>query len=231
MNELPYKVKDLQDYTGILTQHVDRNSFTMELKVEDNPVLKKSVEKIDSSIELAFHYDLSTSTLFFRNIHRCPCIPQGERCNECKKVMGTFKIFEENLKNLQVGDTFSIKAALINNEQSELPVRIQSFRDYKRIEVACVDYWLRLADTPEGINKKVELEEQRLQREREAEEKRTEEEDKRKKREKWEKLEQWFAKYPNIFKIGWTILGVTVLNQVDHIFKGLKSLFKLVFPN
>ena len=65
MNELPYKVKDLQDYTGILTQHVDRDNFKMELKVEDNPVLKKSVEEINSSIELVFHYNLGTSTLFF----------------------------------------------------------------------------------------------------------------------------------------------------------------------
>ena len=73
MNELPYKVKDLQDYTGILTQHVDLDKFKMELKVEDNPVLKKSVEEIDSSIELVFHYNLGTSTLFFHNIHRCPC--------------------------------------------------------------------------------------------------------------------------------------------------------------
>lgn len=244
MNEIPYKVKDLQDYTGILTQHVDSDNFKMELKVEDNPVLKRSVEEIDPSIELTFHHNLGTSTQFFHNIFRCPCTRQSERrnesgrCDKCDKVIETYDIFISNLNKLQVGDTFSIKAALINNKQSELPVRIQSFRDYQRIEVACVDYWLRLTDTPEGINKKYELKEQRLQREREEEDKRREEEDKRreeedkrKKREKWERLEQWLTKYPNILKIGGAILGVTVLNQIDHIFKGLKFLFKLIFPN
>ena len=41
MNEQRYKVEHLQDYTGILTNHNWRNgTFKMELKVEDNPVLK-----------------------------------------------------------------------------------------------------------------------------------------------------------------------------------------------
>ena len=101
--------------------------------------------------------------------------------------------------------------------------------------VACPDYYsqnsLRLPDTTGGIKKKKELDDQRLQQEREEEEKRKEEEEKRKKAEKWDRLEQWLAKYPNILKIGGAILGVTVLNQIDHIFKGLKSLFKLIFPN
>ena len=79
---------------------------------------------------------------------------------------------------------------------------------------------------------------QRLQREREAEEKRIEEEERRKEEEerrknpgKWEKLEQRLAKYPNIITIGGAFLGATVINQILLIFKGLKYIYRLIFPN
>ena len=79
--------------------------------------------------------------------------------------MDRYYKFEANLDQLQFGDTFKIKAALIHNKKSELPVRVQSFKDYERIEVACTEYWLRLRDTPKGIKKKQKLQEQRLQKE------------------------------------------------------------------
>ena len=42
MNEQPYKVEHLQEYRGILTSHdAHREKFKMELKVEDNPVMKR----------------------------------------------------------------------------------------------------------------------------------------------------------------------------------------------
>ena len=243
MNELPYKVKDLQDYTGILTQHVDSENFKMELKVEDNPVLKRSVEEIDRSIELVFHHNLGTSTLFFHNIYRCPCTRQSEqrnesgRCDECDKVIETYDKFVSNLNKLQVGDTFSIKAALINNKQSELPVRVQSFKDYERIEVACTEYWLRLRDTPEGINKKYELEQQRLQREREAEEKGKEDEEKAKRDRKWkkrkEKFQQLFGDSPYITQITTSTIGgliggiilTTIVEPIPRLFRWILSFF------
>lgn len=235
MNEKPYKVKDLQDYTGILTQHVDSENFKMELKVEDNPVLKRSIEEIDRSIELVFHHKLGTSTQFFHNIHRCPCTRQSERrnesgrCNECDKIIETYDIFISNLKNLQVGDTFSIKAALINNQQSELPVRVQSFRDYKRIEVACVDYYLRLPDTPEGIKKKLELEEQRLQQERENEDNRKKAQKDARLRERKESIKQFLGKRPNINQIIVIVIATTVANQIlPRLFK---YLYNLIFQN
>ena len=239
MNELPYKMEHLQEYKGILTSSDARKgNFKMELKVEDNPVLKRSIEKIESGIELEFHYNFGTSTLFFHNVTSCPKSRRDEECPECKNIIAIYDKFTSDLYYLQFGDTFKIKAALINNDRSELPIRIQSFKDYERIEAACTEYRLRLEDTPEGIKKKYELEQQRLQREREEEERRREEEEKRKieadkakGREKWDRLEQWFAKYPNILKIGVTILGATVLNQIDHIFNSLKSLFKLIFPD
>lgn len=238
MSELPYKVKDLQDYTGILTQHVDSENFKMELKVEDNPVLRRSVEEIDRSIELVFHHNLGTSTLFFHNIFRCPCTRQSERrnesgrCDECDKVMGTFKIFKENLKNLQVGDTFSIKAALINNKQSELPVKIH-FKDYERIEVACVDYYLRLPDTPEGIKKKLEREEQRLQQEREDEDNRKKAEDDAKRRKRNESIKQFFGERPYIPQIivsaiGGVIAGIILaitVEPIQRLFRWIISFF------
>ena len=240
MNEHPYDQKHLQGYKGILTSpNARKGNFKMELKVEDNPVLKERwTEKNESSIELEFYYNMGLSTSFFHDIHSCPKSRQDEECPECKNIMDRHHKFEAELNRLQVGDTFKITAALINNKQSVLPAEIHSFENYQPLLAACTEYWLRLDDTPEGINHKYKLEQQRLQREREAEEKRKAEEEKRKEeadkakgREKWDRLEQWFAKYPNILKIGVTILGATVLNQIDHIFNGLKSLFKLIFPN
>ena len=215
MNEHPYKAKDLQDYTGILTSECSGGTFKMELKLEDNPVLERSVEKIESSIELEFYYNYGLSTLFFHDIHSCPSrYSQDESCAECEKMREIYDIFESNLYQLQFGDTFKIKAALINNRQSELPVRIQSFKDYEPLTVACIENELRRTDTPEGINKKYEREQQRLQREREEEERRKEEEERRKeeeerqkekeerekRNEKWDRIEQWLDKRKNIQK-------------------------------
>ena len=238
MSEYRYKVEDLENYTGILISQFSNGKFKMELKVEDNPVLERSVEKIESSIELEFKHNMGTSTLFYHNILSCPLrTRQKEECHECDKYIEKYEIFETNLYQLQVGDTFRIQAALINNRQSELPVRIQSFKDYEPLTVACIENELRRTDSTEGIKKKYELEQQRLQREREEEEKRKEEEEKRKieagkakRREKWVRLEQWLAKYSNILKIGGAIIGTTVLNQIPNIIKGVKYLLKLWSP-
>ena len=238
MNEHPYKVEDLQEYTGILTSDDARSErFKMELKAEDNPVMERWTQKDKSAIELEFRYNGGPSTMFFHNTHTCQRID----CNECERMRKIYDIFAANLYHLQFGDTFKIKAALINNNQSVLPAEILNFERYQPLLVACTEYRLRFSDTPEGINKKYALEQQRLQREREEEEKRIEEEEKRieeeerrkeeeerrKKAEKWEKLEQWLAKYSNILKIGGTIIGTTVFNQIPNIIKGVKYLLKL----
>ena len=66
MNELPYKVEHLREYTGILTSKFSNGNFKMELKVEDNPVLKgRWTEKNVSSVELNFHYNLGPSSSIF----------------------------------------------------------------------------------------------------------------------------------------------------------------------
>ena len=247
MNEESYKAEDLQEYTGILTSPDARNEkFKMELKVEDNPVLKERwTEKNVSSIELEFRYNGGPSAMFFHNRHTCPLCLENKECREFESIRKIYDIFYANLHKLQFGDTFSIQAALINNKQSVLPAEIHSFERYQPLWVACTAKQLRLDDTPEGINKKYALEQQRLQQEREAEEKRIEEEEKRIEEEerrkeeeerrknpgKWEKLEQWLAKYPNIIKIGGALLGATVLNQILLIFKGLKYIYRLIFPN
>ena len=236
MSEDCLKQEHLQKYTGILTCH-NRNSgkFEMALKVEDNPVLEKSIEKIESSIELEFSYNMGLSTLFFHDIHSCP--NRNGKCLECEKIKDKYYKFEANLDQLQVGDTFRIQAALVHNKQSELPVKIH-FKDYDSIIVACPEYSLRLDDTPAGIKKKVEIEEQRLQREREEEDRQKEEEDRQKEeedrqkiQEKWDRLERWLSKYPNIMKIGGAIIGATVLNQIPNIIKFLKYLYNLFFSN
>lgn len=239
MNEQRYKAKHLREYIGILTSEIGNSRFKMELKVEDNPVLKERwTEKNVSSIELEFYYDRDPSVSFFHAIFSCPKHSKNEQCDECDNVKDQYYQTRDNLKRLQVGDTFRIKAALFKDGRSTLPPEVIDFKNYQPLMVACNEYSLRLPDTPVGINKKYKLEQQRLQREREAEEKRNEEEekckeeaDKAKRREKWERLEQWLAKYPNTLKIGVTILGATVLNQIDQIFKGLKFLFKLIFSN
>ena len=214
MNEHRYKEKHLQDYQGILTSHNRHNgTFKMALKVENNPVLERSIEKIESSIQLEFYYNMGLSTLFFHDIHACP-LRDTKKCPNCEDIKDRHYKFDANLDRLQVGDTFRIKAALINDKVSELQVRIQSFKDYEPLTAACTEYSLRLPDTPEGINKKYELEEQKLQREREEEQRRKEKEenrikekDRRKKQEKWDRIEEWLGKRKNIQKF---LLGYLV---------------------
>ena len=238
MNEQPYDQKHLQAYTGILTSPDARNEkFKMELKVEDNPVLKERwTEKNVSSIELEFRYNGGPSAMFFHNRHTCPLCLENKECREYERIGEIYDIFYANLHKLQFGDTFSIQAALINNKQSVLPAEIHSFENYQPLLVACDEYSLRLPDTPKGIKKKYEREEQRLQREREEEEKRKEEEEKRKieadkakRSEKWVRLEQMFAKYPYTIAIGIAIIG-TSLTYEGLRFIG-KKIYSLIFPN
>ena len=232
MNEQPYKEEHLQEYTGILTSDDARGErFKMELKAEDNPVMERWAEKNESSIELEFRYNGGPSTMFF---HNSPC--EKIECPECERMRKRYDIFYENLHYLQFGDTFRIKAALINNDQSVLPAEIHNFESYHPLLVACTEYPLRLPDTPEGINKKYEREQQRLQREREEEEKREEEEEKRKKeadkakwREHLDRFEQMFAKYPYTITIGVAIIG-TSLTYEGLRFIG-KKIISLIFPN
>ena len=226
MNEQPYKVEHLQDYQGILTHHDARGKFKMELKVEDNPVLEMSVEKIDPSIELEFHYNSGTSTLFFHNTHSCTKIRQEGGCPECKDIMDKFNKFEANRDQLQVGDTFKIKAALIHNKESELPVRVQSFKDYERIEVACTEYWLRLRDTPEGIKKKQKLQEQRLQREQDKKSNQEKARKDAKRRKRKESIQHFFGKRPNLNQIIITVIATTIANQIlPLLFRWVISFF------
>ena len=237
MNELPYKAEHLREYIGILTSKFSNGKFKMELKVEDNPVLKERwTEKNASSIELNFHYNLGPSSVFFHPIFSCPKYSKQEQCDACDNIIGMDKIFETNLKHLQIGDTFKIMAALLKDDRSTLPGEIKDFKNFQPLIVACEENRIRLPDTPEGINKKYELEQQRLRREREEEERRKEEEerrkieaDKAKGREKWVRLEQIFAKYPYTIAIGVAIIG-TSLTYEGLRFIG-KKIYSLIFPN
>ena len=100
MSEQPYKAEHLQEYTGILTSGIGNSRFKMELKVEDNPVLERSVEKIESSIELEFYYDWNPSTSFFHAIFSCPKHSKNEQCDECDNVKDKYYQTENNLKRL-----------------------------------------------------------------------------------------------------------------------------------
>ena len=172
MNELPYKVEHLRKYTGILTSKFSDGRFKMDLKVDDNPFVKERwTEKNVSSIELNFHYNLGPSSVFSHPIFSCPKYSKQEQCDDCDNIMRIDRIFETNLKYLQIGDTFSIMAALFKDRRSTLPGEIKDFKNFEPLIVACEENRIRLPDTPAGINKKYELEQQRLQREREEKEK------------------------------------------------------------
>ena len=234
MSKHSLEQEHLQDYTGILTSHNRNNgNFKMALKVEDNPVLEKSIEKIESSIELEFCYNMGLSTLFFHDINSCP--NRNEKCPECEDITEKHFKFEANLERLQVGDTFKIKAALVHNKQSELLVKIH-FKAYERIIVACTEYWLRLDDTPEGIKKKVEIEEQRLQREQDE---KTNEEQARKdarRRKRKESIQRFFGKRQNLNQIivsviGGVIAGIILTTLVNPIPSLLRDIYHFLFPN
>ena len=169
MNESPYDQNHLVEYTGILTSDNARNEkFKMELKAEDNPVMERWTQKEKSTIELEFRYNGGPSKMFFHNRLTCSNYLDGVDCNECKRMQKMYDIFSANLHRLQFGDTFKIKAALINNDQSVLPAEIHNFENYQPLLVACNASPLRLPDTIEGINKKREYFEKK---EREAKEK------------------------------------------------------------
>ena len=234
MSKHSLEQEHLQDYTGILTSHNRNNgNFKMALKVEDNPVLKGSIEKIESSIELEFCYNMGLSTLFFHDINSCP--NRNEKCPECEDITEKHFKFEANLERLQVGDTFKIKAALVHNKQSELLVKIH-FKAYERIIVACTEYWLRLDDTPEGIKKKVEIEEQRLQREQDE---KTNEEQARKdarRRKRKESIQRFFGKRQNLNQIivsviGGVIAGIILTTLVNPIPRLFRDIYHFLFPN
>ena len=235
MNEQSYDPKHLEEYTGILTSDDAHNErFKMELKVEDNPVLERSTEKIESSIELEFKYNFGLSTLFFHDIHSCPSrFSKDESCAECEKMRKIYDEFELNLSHLQFGDTFKVRAALINNDQSVFPAEIHSFKNYQPLLAACQARRLRREDTPEGTNKKYERDQQRNQLEREAEVKREADEKQAQKDAKWkkrkEKFQQFFGKRPNLNQIIVTVIATTIANQIlPRIFKYIYNLF---FPN
>lgn len=238
MNELPYKFEHLREYTGILTSKFSNGKFKMELKLEDNPVVKERwSEKNVSRIELEFHYNLGPSSSFFHHIFSCPKYNKREQCDDCDNIRRIDTIFETNLKYLQVGDTFKIMAALMNNDESVLPAEIHSFENYQPLLAAGTDRRLRLPDTPEGINHKSKLEQQRLQGEREAEEKRKEEEEQARKdarlRERKEKFQQFFGDSPYITQITTSAIGglisgiiiATIVEPIPRLFRWIISFF------
>ena len=233
MSEQRYKREHLKPYRGILTSQVQNGNFKMVLKVEDNDVLKRS-EEIGSSIELDFKYDYSFSPQFFHNIHSC----EIENCSKCEEVRGAYYRYEFDISKLQLGDTCEIRAALVNNNCSELPREIRDFKAYGTLLVASPEYYQgppRLPDTPAGINKKYEREQQRLQREREEEEKRMEDEEKAQKDSKWKKrkesIKQYFGKRPNTNQIIITAVGTTIANQIPNIVKFVKYIYRLLVSN
>ena len=231
MNEQPYKAEHLREYIGILTSTFSNGKFKMELKVEDNPVLKERwTKKKASSIELNFYYNLGPSSSFSHHIFSCPKYSKQEQCADCDNIIGVDEIFETNLKRLQIGDTFSINAALINNKQSVLPAEIHSFENYQPLLVTCTEYWLRLDDTPEGINKKQELEKQKLQREADEKASLERRQNKEKWENRWNSLERRLAKRPYITRSIIIVLLTTLANQIPNIVKFVKYLFNLWFP-
>ena len=231
MSEQQYKKEHLKSYRGILTSEFENNGFKMELKAEDNLVLQER-STIESSIELDFEYKFYESTEFFHELRLC----QTEGCPECKEVGKKFYRFESNLKELQLGDTFEISAALISDGESALPQEIGNFKAYSPLIVAYYgDYEgsLRLPDTIEGINKKREYMEQK---EREVEEEEEEAKRLKKLHEKpfFEKLldklspylPEWLVKGVIVTVIGGVIVGIILLVFGESIKEIILAIFR-----
>ena len=234
MNEQPYQLKHLREYTGILTSPDARgDTFTMEIKAEDNPIMERWTQKNGDTIELDFRYDIENSTMFFHNWRTCENRINRVDCEECQRMSRNDDIFRENLSHLQFGDTFKIRAALINNRQSELPAEIHDFKSFQPLLVACQGDSLRLPDTPEGITKKYEREQQRVQDEdkRKEEEKQAQRDAER--TQKIETLKQFLGKRPNtnqiiISVIGGLISGIiltTLFPRIQHLYSWFLSFF------
>lgn len=207
MNEKRYDKKHLKPYQGVLTSEVQNGRFKMELKVEDNDVLKRS-EKIESSIELDFKYDYSFSPQFFHNIHSC----QTENCSKCEEVRSAYYRYELDIIKLQLGDTCEIKAALVNNNCSELPREIRDFKAYGTLLVASPEYYQgppRLRDTKEGANIKREYFEKK-EREAEEEVRKAEEEAQRLKKLHEEPFFNKLLDKLSPYVPGWLVKGVIV---------------------
>ena len=232
MNEQPYNKDHLENYMGILTSKLRNGTFKMELKAEDNPVLERLIEKNESSIELEFRCDLRTTTAFYHNIVSCPLRnSQDEHCRDCENIKAIHNKFEARLYHLKEGDTFSIKAALMNNDKSVLPAEIHDFKRYQPLLVACSKKPLRLDDTPEGIDKKYELKEKRLQQE--ADEKANQEQAQKdaKRRKIKENIKQFFGKRPNLNQILISVIGGVIAGIILTIIANpiLQRLFKYIY--
>ena len=190
----------------------------MELKVEDNSVLERWSKKNESTIELEFRHNAGPSTMFFHDTHSC----KVKDCYDCQEIQKTYRIFAANLEKLQVGDTFEIQAALINNGRSELPAEIHNFKNYQPLWVACTEREIRLPDTPEGIKKKYERDQQRLQQEREDKEKFKAGEKQvkkdRKRKERKETFQQIFGKRPYITQIIISVIGGLIAGIILNTF-------------
>ena len=120
MNELPYKVEHLRKYIGILTSKFSNGKIKMELKVEDNPVLKERwTEKNASSIELNFHYNLGPSSVFFHPIFSCPKYSKQEQCDDCDNIMYCLRFFRPLPKGRLCYNTISLKG-VSNGETKKL---------------------------------------------------------------------------------------------------------------
>ena len=231
MNEQPYNAEHLREYTGILTSEFSGGRFKMELKVEDNPVLERSVEKIESSIELEFYYDWNPSTSFFHAIFSCPKHSKNEQCDECDNVKNKYYQTENNLKHLQIGDKFRIMAALFKDGRSTLPPEVIDFKNYQPLMVACDKYSLRLPDTPAGISKKYALEQQRLQREQDEKANQEQTQKNTRWRKRKDSIKQYFGERPNTNQIIVTVIGTTIANQIPNIVKFVKYIYRLLVSN
>lgn len=141
--------------------------------------------------------------------------------------------FYAYLYHLQFGDTFKIKAALINNDQSVLPAEIYNFERYQPLLVACTTDSIRLADTPEGVKKKQELQDQRSQQEQDERANKKKAQNDAKWRKRKEKIQQFFGDSPYINQIATSIIGgliagiilTTVVEPIPRLFRWIFSLF------
>lgn len=217
MNDKRYKREHLILCRGILTNNVQTTLFTMKLiGIDDCPRLENARKKYNESIELEFSFAKGFSELFFHDLTQ-PALHEK---------------FLYQIRNLQVGDTVRIPAAVIKDDHSiyletiddllsSLPLIVSSEYPKTAIQAAHEAAIVgggglllgRLRDTSEGVKKKKEYIQQV---EREVERKRKKQQ-KKKNADRWKRFKQYFGEHPNTNQIIVTVIGTTIANQIWKI--------------
>lgn len=229
INQQRYKREHLILCRGILTSDVQNTRFTMKLiGIDDCPRLENARKKYNDSIELDFSFAKGFSELFFHDLTQ-PALHEK---------------FLYQIRNLQVGDTVRIPAAVIKDDHSiyletiddllsSLPLIVSSEYPKTAIQAAHEAAIVgggglllgRLRDTPEGVKKKQEYIKQNLNAKREEEQRRKKANKKEKWTNRWKSIKNRYKSIITITAGLFTIIGF-FFAYGDDVVKFIISILK-----